>query len=143
MPRRIDRSELPSRNSHLYEHSELEIIRAVQDCARLCLRDDDPQECAHEYAAMLRASGWSDDEAQEVLLGGLFQSAPDSGPTAAAFLLSRLEGLKMRLMYDPQQTIAGPHTPIRGAKSRELPFACLSMVALTLGALSLFLPAVK
>jgi hypothetical protein len=90
--------------------------------------------------ATLIASGWSIEDADEVLIGGLFGVAQSPSP-ATVSALALLEGLKRTFTFDPPQSVCGPHIASAGAKARELPFACISMIALALGAVSLFLPA--
>ena len=71
MPANIDPSDIPPRSGRLTQRSELDISEAVQQCARLCLDHPNPPLCAKEYTDKLKASGWRDDDAQEVLCGAL------------------------------------------------------------------------
>jgi hypothetical protein len=71
MPGQIDPSDIPPRAGGMTVRSEHEISEAVRKCVRLCLRRDDPRACAREFIDKLKVSGWSDNDAQEVLCGAL------------------------------------------------------------------------
>jgi hypothetical protein len=62
---------IPPFEYKLPQRSEIEMSEAVQECAKLCLESDDPQECARQYVAKLIEQGWSEDDAREVLIGAL------------------------------------------------------------------------
>jgi hypothetical protein len=65
---------------------------------------------------------------------------PQGGRRSA--LPTRAEARQMKIMYDLPEANAEPLIP-KGTSWDEFMFACLSMLALTLGALSLFLAPMK
>jgi hypothetical protein len=67
----VDIPDIPPFDSKLTQRSEREISEAVQECAKLCLEHKSPQQCAREYIAKLMATGWSGDDAREVLTGAI------------------------------------------------------------------------
>jgi hypothetical protein len=65
----IPENEPPT--SRLTSRSEVEISEAIQGCARKCMENADPRNCAEAFTIALIADGWTAADAHEVRIGAL------------------------------------------------------------------------